>query len=296
MPDGSLLELGRFGIPFTIIAGVGLINAFNMTDGLDGLCGSLALAALMGALAMAASVGSYHAEVRFLLILSATVVGFLLFNFPFPWKARASAFLGDAGSYLLGLSILYVVTRLTQGQNPAMPPVSALWFCLLPLLDMGGISIRRIMRRRSPFNADREHLHHVFTLAKFSPTETTGAMAVIALVGVAIGTMFVFVSIPERELFLLFLGIAGLYLWFIMRAWRLLRFLSRSIDRRMRNEGPGTMMADRRNKAVIESANDQFYERRSGERRRSEDKEKVESPAIHTTTNAPDRFRSGQGG
>ncbi len=295
-PDGSLLELGWFGIPFTIIAGVGLINAFNMTDGLDGLCGSLALAALVGALAMAASVGTYHVEVRFLLILSAAVAGFLLFNFPFPGKGKASVFLGDAGSYLLGLSILYVVVRLTRGQHPAMPPVSALWFCLLPLLDMGGIMTRRIMRRRSPFNADREHLHHVFTLAKFSATETTGAMALIALFGVAIGTMFVFVSVPERDLFLLFAGLAGLYLWMIMRAWRVLRFLSRSIDRRSRDVGPGPKMTDRRTKVIVEGANDQFYERRSGEdRRHTRDEEDIEVPVIRASSK-PDRGISAEHG
>jgi UDP-GlcNAc:undecaprenyl-phosphate GlcNAc-1-phosphate transferase len=247
---------------------------------------------------MAASVGTYHTEVRFLLILSASLVGFLLFNFPFPGRKRALAFLGDAGSYLLGLSIMYAVVRLTQGQHPAMPPVSALWFCLLPLLDMGGIMTRRILRRRSPFNADREHLHHVFTLAKFSATETTGAMALIALFGVAIGTMFVFVSVPERGLFLLFLGLAGLYLWMIMRAWRRLVFLKRSIDRRVRNVGPGDEAAtDRRNQVAAESANDQLYERRSGQdRRRAKSQEDDEVPVIPPKPRPRGGARAGQGG
>ena len=253
MPDGSLLNLGWAGIPFTIIAGVGLINAFNMIDGLDGLCGSLALAALAGIVAMAATVGDSSVEVRYLQMLSAAVIAFLLFNFPFPGRARAVVFLGDAGSYLLGFSILYVTVRLTQGNTPAMPPVSALWFCLLPLLDMGGILIRRLMRRRSPFNADREHLHHVFTLARFSVTETTGLMTLIALVGVAFGTMFVFFPVSERGLFVLFLAIAGSYLYFMVQSWRRLRFLNRSIDRRKRQAGAdGQTFADRRANAVLD--------------------------------------------
>lgn len=295
LPDGGLLELGRFGIPFTIFAGVALINAFNMTDGLDGLCGSLALAALVGLLAMAASVGTHHEETRFLLMFTAAVVGFLLFNFPFPGKARASVFLGDAGSYLLGFTILYVTVRLTQGQSPAMPPVSALWFCLLPLLDMGGISIRRVLRRRSPFNADREHLHHVFTLANFNATETTGAMALIALTGVAIGTTFVFVPVSERGLFLLFLGIAGLYLWLIIRAWRKLRFFKRSIDRRGRGATTGVTMTDRRRNVVIEGANDQFFDRRTGGDRRAEAKKQSEVPVIPPKPKPDSGAAAGQG-
>ena len=296
MPDGSMLRLGWAGIPFTIIAGVGLINAFNMIDGLDGLCGSLALAALTGIIAMAASMGSYHEEVRFLLMLAACLVAFLLFNFPFPGRKRALVFLGDAGSYLLGLSILYAVVRLTQGQTPAMPPVSALWFCLLPLLDMGGIMVRRMMRRRSPFDADREHLHHVFTLANFSATETTGAMAMFALAGVAIGSMLVFVSVPENDLMLLFLCIAATYLWFIVRSWRLLRFLNRSIDRRGRDIGPGEHMPDRRRQVVVQGANDDFFERRSGrDRRRIDRPDDVDVPVITPKTEPPGGITAGQG-
>ena len=270
-PDGGLLELGRYSIPFTIVAGVGLINAFNMCDGLDGLCGSLALAALVGILAMAASMGTHHVEVRFLLVVSACVAAFLLFNFPFPGRSRALAFLGDAGSYLIGLSILYSVIRLTQKPEPPMPPVAALWFCLLPLLDMGGIMFRRLMRRRSPFNPDREHLHHVFALARFSPAETTGAMAMFALTGVAVGSMLATQSVPDLVLMTMFLGVAGVYLWFIVRSWQKLRFLNRSIDRRRRSAGQGPVIADRRRRVVPEVANDDFFERRKGviDRRRA---------------------------
>jgi hypothetical protein len=151
-----------------------------------------------------------------------------------------------------------------------MPPVSALWFCLLPLLDMGGISIRRILRRRSPFNADREHLHHVFTLAKFSVTETTGAMALIALLGVLLGTAFVFSGVPERGLFLGFLTIAAIYLWSMMRTWKLLRFLSRSIDRRVQNVAPDVLVDDRRSRnAVLEVVDNANFQPRSATDRRT---------------------------
>jgi len=276
LPGGEPLGLGRYGIPFTIFAGVALINAFNMTDGLDGLCGSLTLAALFGALTMAASAGTHHYEVRLLMILSSAIVGFLLFNFPFPGRKQASAFLGDAGSYLLGLSVLYSVILLSQGEDRAMPPVSALWFCLLPLLDMGGISIRRLMRRKSPFKADREHLHHIFTLAKFSTAATTGALAAVALLGVLVGTTLTFAGMPEGLSLLLFLGVAGLYLWHLMRTWKRLRFLKRSIDRRNFDRRGGVLQSLSRlterhhaEPPPVEGANDPVFERRSGQDRRT---------------------------
>jgi UDP-GlcNAc:undecaprenyl-phosphate GlcNAc-1-phosphate transferase len=304
MPDGSVLSLGWLGVAFTVFAGVALINAFNMTDGLDGLCASLALAALFGGMVMAASVGSHYFEVRFLSVLGAAVVGFLMFNFPFPGRGQASAFLGDAGSYLLGLSVLYSVILLTQGDNRAMPPVSALWFCLLPLLDMGGISIRRVMQRRSPFAADREHLHHVFTLARFSPAATTGAMAAVALVGVLVGTTMVFGNIPELAQFAIFVSLAGLYLWHLIRTWKQLRFLSRSIDRRVFDRRSQTAQdlpraSDRRARPVaFEGANDPVFERRSGRDRRGERRNtEPEVPAIpRKPKDGSDGARAGQGG
>jgi UDP-GlcNAc:undecaprenyl-phosphate GlcNAc-1-phosphate transferase len=305
MPDGSVLSLGWLGIAFTVFAGVALINAFNMTDGLDGLCASLTLAALFGGMVMAASLGSHYFEVRFLSVLGAAVVGFLLFNFPFPGRGQASAFLGDAGSYLLGLSVLYSVILLTQGDNRAMPPVSALWFCLLPLLDMGGISIRRVMRRRSPFAADREHLHHVFTLAKFSPAATTGSMAAIALIGVLVGTTMVFGNIPELIQFGLFASLAGLYLWHLLHTWKQLRFLSRSIDRRVLDRRTPTAQEFRRatdghgRAEDFEGANDPIFERRTGDDRRTRRRDDA-ALTVHAIASKPkdgsDGARAGQGG
>ncbi len=251
LPGGNALILGQLAIPFTIVAGVGLINAFNMTDGLDGLCGSLALVAIGGAIAVATVSGAHQADARMLIVFSGAVAGFLLFNFRFPGRKQAKVFLGDAGSYLLGFTVLYAVMRLSQGQDRAMPPVAALWFCLLPLLDMGGITVRRMLRGLSPFSADREHLHHVFTLAKFSVTATVTMMTAIAVVGVLIGTAFPYLDIGDIVLMAAFLLVAALYLWSILRTWKVLRFFMRSIDRRAQNVGPTSTVDRRRAKLEV---------------------------------------------
>ena len=198
-------------------------------------------------------------------------------QFPVSWPQTGQRFPGDAGSYFLGFSVLYAVILLSQGQNRAMPPVSALWFCLLPLLDMGGISIRRVLKRRSPFQADREHLHHIFTLAKFSAAATTGAMALVALLGVMVGTTLAFAGVSESIMLVLFLGTAALYLWRLIYTWKSLLFLRRSIDRRFqvadrrtRDQGALPRITDRRDTGVtVEGANDPEFERRAGRDRRA---------------------------
>jgi len=231
-PGGTELQLGWLAVPFTVFAGVGLINAFNMADGLDGLCGTLVLAALVG-LGLVALYGGRPQESALILLLTGCVAAFLAYNLRLPGRDQAKVFLGDAGSYLLGFSVLYLATKLSQGPERVMSPVSALWFCMLPLLDTIGMIIRRLRRRRSPFAADREHLHHVFLLAKFSVSETVMVMATMALIGVFVGLVPVITGVSDTALFAGFLVMSALYYWMIVRAWTVMRFLSRSINRRL---------------------------------------------------------------
>lgn len=230
-PGGSELQLGWLAVPFTVFAGVGLINAFNMADGLDGLCGTLVLAALIG-LGLVSFYGDQPQVTILVLLLAGCVAAFLAYNLRLPGRAQAKVFLGDAGSYLLGFSVLYLTIRLSQGPERAMSPVSALWFCMLPLFDTIGMILRRLYRRRSPFAADREHLHHIFLLAKFSVSETVLIMAIMALAGVILGLVPVVTDVSDAAMFAGFLVCSALYYWLVIRAWTVMRFLSRSINRR----------------------------------------------------------------
>jgi UDP-GlcNAc:undecaprenyl-phosphate GlcNAc-1-phosphate transferase len=102
------------------------------------------------------------------------------------------------------------------------------------------------LRGRSPFSADREHLHHVFTLAKFSVTATVTMMTAIAIIGVLLSTTFAYLQIAEHYMMAAFALVALLYLWSILRTWKELRFLMRSIDRRVHNVGPSSTVDRRR--------------------------------------------------
>jgi undecaprenyl-phosphate alpha-N-acetylglucosaminyl 1-phosphatetransferase len=230
-PSGETLALGWLAAPFTIFATIGIINALNMCDGLDGLSGSLALVSLSGLFVAAVAWGT-PLTILPLAMLAAAVVGFLAFNLRLPGRARASVFMGDAGSMFLGFALTWFTVSMSQGEDRALPPAAALWFLMVPIFDTVTMMLRRILRGRSPFSPDREHLHHVFLLAGFSVNQTVALMAGLNALGGLVGLAAVWFRWPELWVALGFL-LAGLgYFWMIMRAWRVMRFLHRSICRR----------------------------------------------------------------
>lgn len=149
------VELGILTVPFTVFATVGLINAFNMVDGIDGLAGGVTLIAL-GAL-MLLSTGA-SAEVLVLPAIAA-ILPYLFFNLGLVGHARYKLFLGDAGSLLLGYLVAWMLIDAVQAPA-ALEPAAAIWLVAVPLLDALGAIARRLLQSRSPFGADRGHLHH----------------------------------------------------------------------------------------------------------------------------------------
>jgi len=99
----------------------------------------------------------------------------------------------------------------------------------MPLFDTVGIMIRRMLKGRSPFAADREHFHHAFQLAGFSVFRTQVTITAMATIFMVIGLVGQFASVSEIAMFYLFLGVFGLYFWGMMRAWKVMRFLRRAM-------------------------------------------------------------------
>jgi len=262
-PTGGLLSLGILSVPFTVFACLGIINAMNMCDGLDGLSGSLALISLLG-LGVANALWGNPWHQHLIVLLSACVASFLMFNLRTLWRSRAWVFLGDAGSMLLGLILCWLTVDLSQGADRVVSPAAALWFLMLPIYDAVSMMLRRILKGQSPFAADREHLHHIFLLAGFSVGESVTLMSGIAVVGVVIGLTGTYLGVHDLLMAMLFLIGGSLYFWTVRRAWRVMRFLRRSICRRRSS-------ADRRVGSERRQHSDPAYagpERRSGIDRR----------------------------
>jgi len=179
-PDHAL---GTLSLPFTVLATVGVTNAVNWADGVDGLAGSLCLAAF--AMLIAAAIYAGNAPLTDDLVLMAgCVMGFLAYNLRTPWRPRATAFLG-CGAEILGLWIAWASFRLTQTPGHPVTPVLAPFLIAPPVIDCLVLIVRRLRAHRSPFFADRNHLHHQLIDAGLSPTAV-----VVILTGVTLAVGF----------------------------------------------------------------------------------------------------------
>ncbi|GAB2496133.1 MraY family glycosyltransferase [Arenimonas alkanexedens] len=168
-------NIGLLAVPFTIFIVVGVINALNMADGVDGLAGSLSVVALLLFTCFGLYAGNVLVAER-ILAVAAAVLGFLVWNARFPWQPRARVFLGNGGSMLLGFTIAYASVRLSQAPEHPISPVLGPWVLSLPLIDCVTLMIRRWRQGRSPFAADRHHMHHMLLDAGF---RAGGVVAII---------------------------------------------------------------------------------------------------------------------
>ena len=153
------IGLGPFDLVFTVVAAIALINGFNMLDGLDGLAGGVALVALMG-LSFYFLGGQGGAALVVSLGLVGSIVAFLIFNLPARFNRPFLAFMGDAGSTMLGFVLAGLALLAVQPRGAGMPPVVVLWLLPVPILELFTSTIRRAVTGLSPMQADRGHFHH----------------------------------------------------------------------------------------------------------------------------------------
>jgi UDP-GlcNAc:undecaprenyl-phosphate GlcNAc-1-phosphate transferase len=144
------------GIPFTILAVVGIINAFNLMDGLDGLAGGISVIALTALLILSYLSGDLMIMALCAALLGA-ILGFLKYNL-FP----ARIFMGDTGSLVVGFVIAFLAVLLTQTPENSVAPIVPVLILGIPIVDTLRVMGCRIFQKKSPFSPDRTHLHHNF--------------------------------------------------------------------------------------------------------------------------------------
>ncbi len=220
------VPLGLWSIPFTVFATVAVVNGINMLDGLDGLAGGL-VAVMLGYFALSAFWLGELDTYKVILLLLGAVIGFLLFNVPHPWRGQRRTFMGDAGSLVLGFAVAWFTINLTQRPASSVPPVVMLWVVGLVLFDLFTVTVRRLLRGRSPVKADRAHIHHLLQLCGFSPAAClTLLLAVNVLLG-AIGMVAWRAGVPEHALFGLYVAFGVTYAAIFMQPIWLLRWCRR---------------------------------------------------------------------
>lgn len=219
------IRLGEWAIPFTVLCTVFMINAINMADGTDGLAGGITIVALAWLTVVGWFDGAGQSYIAVALLLYAVVVGFLIYNLRTPWRSQASVFMGDAGSMMLGYAIAWLAVYSSQMDSATVYPVTIAWLLVLPVTDLVTSYFRRILRGRSPFVADQEHLHHVLIRAGYSVPSTVALFSLLLLLFGLIGFAGWYLGWPQHYLFLGLVIVFIAHYIFSIRAWQLMKMI-----------------------------------------------------------------------
>ncbi len=187
-PFGGVIRLDIFEIPiiiknnipyyftvladlFTILWIILMVNTVNFLDGLDGLASGVSSIAFFILFFLSLGPTVMQQETALLcIILAGCTLGFLPYNFH-----PAKIFMGDSGSYFLGFML--AILAIISGGKVA----TALLILGLPILDAFWVILRRLLHSRSPFIADRKHLHHRLLDVGFSQRQAVGLIYLLSL-------------------------------------------------------------------------------------------------------------------
>lgn len=189
-----------FSIALTVVSGVGIINAINLIDGVDGLCSGYGMfASLLFGICFVRMGDVSYAVLSFSMF--GALIPFMLHNV---FGLRNKMFLGDGGSLVLGFICSLYVMRIIQSGSDSITG-STICFTLavlaVPVFDTLRVMTARILNGRSPFSADKTHLHHMFIALGFSHVLTAINILILnGLVVVAWHMCNVFDMRPEWQL------------------------------------------------------------------------------------------------
>jgi UDP-GlcNAc:undecaprenyl-phosphate GlcNAc-1-phosphate transferase len=221
---GNIFGMGNIeshfmAIPLTAIGIAALANAYNMTDGIDGLAASLGI---IGFLALIISVYEQlnTAELRVLSFYALSLATYLVFNFAIKPLAPTKVFMGDAGSMFIGFSISAFCIYFTQKLEYELAPTTVLWFVAVPLYDMIATMIRRMRKGQSPFYPDRTHIHHLLMHLGLNGKQALASITLFAASLAGIGVLIDYYKVEDFYSFAVFVFIFILYLQIILHAWR----------------------------------------------------------------------------
>ena len=182
---GAAINLRMLSYPITLLWIVGISNAVNFIDGVDGLAGSVITVNSITLALVAVSVTPAQPITALIaFILAGSMLAFLTYNFN-----PAKIFMGDSGALFSGflLATLSIAGVMKGATLAILLPFIVL---AVPIMDITYSSLRRIMKGKSPFVADAEHIHHKLLKAGFSQKITVAILTSVAIVGGAIATYF----------------------------------------------------------------------------------------------------------
>lgn len=205
-----LVDLGVFTlpaflqVPFTVFAIVGVTNAFNMIDGMNGLSSGLGVVAATSLGIIAYQHGD-HEVFRIALIFAGALAGFMAFNL------QGKIFMGDSGSYFLGFMISILAVMLVT-RNPSVSPFAPFMVIAIPIFDTLFAIYRRRRLNMSPFKADRRHLHHI--LRRRYKSNERAVFVILSL-----QTIIALLAIMLHQYTSVLVGLTILSIIFLRRLW-----------------------------------------------------------------------------
>jgi UDP-GlcNAc:undecaprenyl-phosphate/decaprenyl-phosphate GlcNAc-1-phosphate transferase len=210
---------GIYEIPVVVgyilmtVLSIAIINAYNLIDGIDGLAASIGIV-----ISVMFAIVFYTTEHPFFVLVSVSLAGtlsaFLRYNFS---RGERKIFMGDSGSLIVGLILAFLTIKLLtrepymplveQGVDPGNRPLFLACLFIIPFIDTIRVMLIRVLNKRSPFSADRNHIHHVLLDLGFSHKRTC---LILASVNVSIIVIYIYALNELNNLWLSFF-VCGLY-------------------------------------------------------------------------------------
>lgn len=165
------LETGVFAVPITVLCMIGVMNALNLSDGLDGLAGGISAIACLFLVYFSLQAGHWF-NVALSVTLFGCLIGFLYFN-----SHPAKIFMGDTGSLALGyiLASICVLSQKLEGVA-TIAPISMALIMALPIADALWVMTRRFLQGKSPFMPDHTHLHHKLMMLNLTHSDVVAVL------------------------------------------------------------------------------------------------------------------------
>ena len=209
---GNIAPMLSYSIMVLFILGV--TNAVNLTDGLDGLAAGSSLLGL-GFIAYLSVLSGDFSITLIVAAVVGSILGFLRFN-----THPASVFMGDAGSQFLGYLAACLAILVTQSEASAVSPALAVLIVGMPILDTLMVMTLRIKDGKSPFYPDRRHIHHQLLDLGLKHYQAVGVLYLLNFLLLLIAYTFRF----ESDAMVL-----SSYLFFSVMALGVIKFLSESL-------------------------------------------------------------------
>jgi len=204
-------DLGVFQYPITVLAILGVMNAINMLDGLDGLSSGVVL--IIVGFIIGISVVANQSNIALVsTCLFGAVLGFWAYNYRFAWREKASVFMGDSGTTMLGFVLPYLAIKLSAIAPAYAPKSFLLWLFAIPIWDLCAVVLKRIREGKSPLNAGRDHIHHVLMNAGLSVRHSLHLIYLLTVATISLGVSIQFFALTKIEGYAAFLVFMVIYL------------------------------------------------------------------------------------